>query len=574
LKKKLCLLLTLCLVLTGLCGAAQGESAIRRLTYEELPAGHRALFDKEMESALANAAARAPGQALLLAEFRGGDSGYSTSKSVGGLTASYTVSDSMVEVGQQVKFTVTLSCEETPMLYTVGGLVMDQNFNKVGQIGRVNGEHIEVNDTAYTYSFNYPPDRAGYLNFVLVVSDAAGNQLGMTTPTVQVYEGDVPLFDSIGSDTDIGTDVDNSLAMRLSLDKKTTNLGEWIKATATFSTAKDPVTYNASWTLTDSEGRVLDVQESAGQTKAQASISTLTFPYQPLRAGEVQFIITATDGDGNAVKINTPDIPVADGFYFEATLNKDVMTLGSSAKGTYRIQGHNCETTVAFVGWECYGAKASDKILASKSAVVDGRAGEDTYIPRIGENVVFYVGATCAHFPNAYPQTDRLTLIGGTHAELTPTAQSAISGKPIGVEYAVDGGMMPYQEIVVSGYSRDSATGTTYPFLNWSTTEEEGRESDVPVWGDEVYFVVRVVEEDGYTSTWTSAAIPMTRTPGDADGSGSVDMNDALTVLLYSTDPDGAINLGNADVNGDARVDIHDALMLFQREAGWDVHLK
>lgn len=564
----------MCLALTSLCFAAEGEAVTKQLAYEALPAGHRARFDAEMESALANAASRVPGRSQLLAEFRGEANGHSATKSDDGLTVSYTVSDSMVEVGETVKFSMTLECEAPPMLYTVGGLVMDKNFNKVGELVKANGDSVEINDTTYTYSFNYKPDREGYLNFVIVVSDAAGNQVGMTTPTVQVYEGDVPLFDSIGSDTDIGTDVDNSLAMRLSLDSTSTSLGEWINATATFSTARDPVKYYASWTLTDAEGHVLDVQESAGQTNAQASISTLTFPYQPLRAGEVQFLITATDGDGNEVKINTPAIAVADGFYFEATLNKDALTLGNSAKGTYRIQGHNCDSTVAFVGWECYDAQDSDKILANKSAVVDGRSGEDTYTPRIGETIVFYVGATCEHFPNAYPKTDRLTLIGGTQVELAPTAGSAYSGESIGVEYSVDGGMTPYQEILINGYSRDSEKDETYTFLSWSTTNAEGTASDIACWGDEVYFVIKVVEADGYSSTWKSSVIPMTRLPGDADYSGSVNLNDAVMMLLYAADPEWSINLGNADVNGDHQVDIHDALLVFQYEAGWDVTLK
>lgn len=572
-KKKLCLLLALCLALTCICFTAHGESAVRRMTYEELPAAHRNLFNTEMESALANAASRAPGSAMLLAAFRGENSGYSATKSVNGLTASYTVSASMVEVGQQVKFTLNFTCQTPPMLYTVGGLVMDKNFNKVGNLGRENGESIQVDDTVYSYSFNYRPDREGFLNLVIVVSDEEGNMLGLTTPTVQVYEGDIPLFDSIGSDKDVGTDVNNSLALRLALDDTSTKLGEWINASATFTTAKDPVTYTAAWTLLDAEGHVLDEKETTGQAKAQSAIATVTFPYQPLRAGEVRFLITATDGDGNQVRINTPDIPVADGFYFEASLDKDVLPLGSSAKGTYRIQGHNCDTTVAFVGWECYDALNPDKMLTSTSGVIDGRAGTAAFAPRIGETIVFFVGATCEHYPDAYPKTDRLTLIGGTQVELMPTAASAQAGHTIGVEYIVDGGLTPLEEVLVNGYSRDRASGKTFHFLNWSSTGEEGTASGTANWGDEVYFVIKVVEADGYASTWTSGTIPLTRSPGDADENGSVDISDALAVLLYASDAQGTINLGNADVNGDNTVDLRDALLIFQQEAGWDVKL-
>ena len=58
--------------------------------------------------------------------------------------------------------------------------------------------------------------------------------------------------------------------------------------------------------------------------------------------------------------------------------------------------------------------------------------------------------------------------------------------------------------------------------------------------------------------------------PGDADNNGSVNSADALTILHYCVSDDVTINTANADVNGDGTVSIHDALCIFQHEAGWD----
>lgn len=58
--------------------------------------------------------------------------------------------------------------------------------------------------------------------------------------------------------------------------------------------------------------------------------------------------------------------------------------------------------------------------------------------------------------------------------------------------------------------------------------------------------------------------------PGDADNNGAVNSADALTILHYCVGDDVMINAANADVNGDGTVSIHDALCIFQHEAGWD----
>lgn len=74
-------------------------------------------------------------------------------------------------------------------------------------------------------------------------------------------------------------------------------------------------------------------------------------------------------------------------------------------------------------------------------------------------------------------------------------------------------------------------------------------------------------------TSYTAAAQPpvLTRIPGDADGSGAVDIMDALMTLQYAVGHQVAINLENANCNGDASADIMDALLILQYSVGHKV---
>ena len=132
------------------------------------------------------------------------------------------------------------------------------------------------------------------------------------------------------------------------------------------------------------------------------------------------------------------------------------------------------------------------------------------------------------------------------NATITLSTDSVYAGTSLSANYVVSGGLTPYQEISIQGYSTNSANGETYTFLSKTLTEAEGNVSGVPLWGDQVYLVLTVVEQDGHATTWKSEVIPMTRTPGDANYSGQVNMEDALLVLQYAVDHEISINAGCA----------------------------
>ena len=525
-KKILSCLLVLMMTLTALCpmALADADEAVL-IAYEDLSPGHRALFEEEMASALANARSRAPGESRLIAAVRGDFNGYTGTKADNSLRVEYRVTDSVVSVGEKVTFYVTMIWDYGRLTYTFGGQVLDTEFNSLGTlvpngsrsyVYPPDGQEIPEGTKTLGKAFSFTPKQAGYFNYVIILEDGNGNKLALTTPTIQVYEGETPTFDSIGTDKDIGLDVENSLAMRASLDRTKTRVGDDVTATATFRTLKDPVQYVATWTLLDADGNELDVERVTGETNASAANTAVTFPYKPLKSGELQFLVTATDGDGNQVKINSPWLTVEDGYYFTARLNRiSAMMVGDTVKATYNIYGHECDSASYFIGWESYDGEGNT--LKTDTSLVGERSGTVSYVPRIGQGLEFYVGATCEHITGAYPDHVRIALVGAIEGEASLTAASVKSGGTIGMQYSITGGLTPFQKIVVNGYSVDSGRDRTHSFLSQTVTETEGTVYGTPYLGDKVYFTLTVVEKDGTSNVWTTEEATMTGAPSTAE---------------------------------------------------------
>lgn len=524
-KRVLCFLLALALVLSCMTALADSNPD-KPVNFNDLPADYRALYASEMASALANARSRAPGQSQLSAMARGDFSGYQGSKADNSLKVEYKVTDSVVAVGEKVTFYATMSWDYGQLTYSYGGLVLDEDFFEVGELTPKDNPPSFVTTESgpgrIGRAFSFTPTETGYFNFVIILKDGNGNKLALTTPTVQVYKGEEPSYSGIVSDKVVPKDPvedekpeeteENLLMTYLTTDRQSAKVGTEVTAAASFSTKHDPVKYNATWTLEDKEGNKLDVKTTTGEINAAAGNAEIKLPYQPLMAGDLQLVLTATDGYDNAATINTPWITVEDGFYFKARFNRvSAMMVGDSVTATYEVFGHECPSCAYYVGWECYDAEGNT--ISTDTHTVPERSGKVSYTPRKGQGLEFYFGAICEHFTDAYPTHLDIALIGELDVELALTADAVQSGKSIGVDYAVSGGLTPFQSMTMKGYSHDSARNKTYQFLSETLTETEGSITGVPFLGDEVYFELTVVERDGATTTWKSSKAKMTGSP-------------------------------------------------------------
>ena len=411
--KRYLFLITATVLLLSMIGIA--SAAETTVSYDELPQAHRMLYEKAMATALADAQKRAPGKNGLYATTRSDFSGYTDQKSDNSLQVEYRVSDSIVKVGEKIKFYVNVSCDYPPMIYTVSGLVFDEGFNQTGSLNST-GSSTQVDDVFKSVTFSYTPTVPGYVNFVFAVSDGNGNQVSVVTSTVMVCEEDDPIFQN--QSVDINTDTEGNLGLMLSLDRAKLSVGTVITANADMTTRTDPVRYRGVWTLTDENGNILDTLETTSEVNAQAEQARVVFEYRPLQAGKLQFVINANDGEGNRIKTNTPVINVADGVYLTARLNpSSAVMAGETFTAFYEIFGHDCGQASYSVGWKC--SDAEGNVLDSSTQAVAARSGQAVYTPRVGQEVEFHVSMSCEHFPDAYPATARAALFGGAEDEIT-----------------------------------------------------------------------------------------------------------------------------------------------------------
>lgn len=563
LKRYLFLLTAAMLLLKlGWISAAAGDGDTT-VAYESLQQSHRMLYEQAMATALAEARERVPSPSRLQAMARGDFNGYTDAKSDGSLHVEYRVSDSIVRVGEKIRFHVNMNCNDPPMIYTVSGLVFDEDFEQTGSLNS-SGASIRVDEPFKTLSYSYTPSATGYVNFVLAVSDSGGNQVAVVTSTVMVCDADDPIFKNQSVDVNSGSE--GKLGLMLSLDRSKVSVGTLITAQADVTTSAAPVRYRGVWTLTDADGNILDVAETAADAAVQDEPTRLVFPYRPLQAGKLQFVINANDEAGNRVKTNTPVINVTDGYYLEARLApSSVAEAGEALAARYDIWGHDCGHASYSVTWECWDADGNT--VASTMQTADKRSGSASYTSRIGQMVEFRISAACEHFKDTYPATARVALVGGLEGDVSLTDSSIQLGESIGVNYSFEGGQEPYQKVVVKGYTCDASSGKPVCFLEKHLTEAQGMVSGIPGQGSQAYFVVELVEADGHTSSWKTGNAVITgvsSVPGDADGNGRVNAQDALRIMQRESGWPVQINDAGADIDGSGSVSTPDAVEILR----------
>ncbi len=632
------LMTALLLMLTAALALAEtGKATI--VPYDELPDNLRSRFEAEMISAEANARARAPGATQLFAKIRGERTPYTGAKSDNSLKMDYTVSDCVVKVGETVNFYANLSCDYPQMTYVLGGIVFDENFERLGTLvdsANPDGVLLPEGKTFHQSNQPYTPTAPGYVLFVLVVEDGNGNVVSATTSTVLVYEEKEPLFNNAS--------VDGNMALLMNLDRSSLDVGTVITANVEVTTDTDPVVYRGVWTLMDENGNILDTFADSDEVMASEKTAQLSFSYRPLQAGRLQFTITASDGAQSQIKTNTPILNVEDGFYFTARLNRvSSMQVGGTVSATFQIYGHDCGNVHGYYGWECHDVDGN--LLTNEAASFYERSGTSSYTPRVGQEVEFYMGASCEHIANEYPIRLLLALTGAIDGSAVIRGDQVAYGETIGMEYAVSGGLTPYQQVLVTGYSYDKNLKKTYTFLNKTVTEPQGALTGAPKLGDEVWYELKVIESDGYTTVWKTERVPLTGAPsvtipkvtaslsaaqvtaGEkvtltyrmSGGSGTLNADGTLSFLTwYSLDGTAVhtegitaisgtpsftptepgkyycvLELTDAyhqqltwrsetftvvtglagDADGNGRVEVRDALLILQKEAGWSVSL-
>ena len=128
----------------------------------------------------------------------------------------------------------------------------------------------------------------------------------------------------------------------------------------------------------------------------------------------------------------------------------------------------------------------------------------------------------------------------------------------------------------VNVYYTVGAASSTKTLLNsypYTLAEDESAPLTLPLnfatAGKYTFYLYAGDAEEAFASfnfTITSSVAPGESGQGDTDGNGVVDISDVVTVVNYiSTGVSSAINKQNADVNGDGRINVTDAIEIVRR---------
>jgi len=145
-KKYLILLLTLCLAI-ALAGGAGAEEMQQEgaLGYGELPADFREAFESQKAAYLAQLQSQAKSTGDLTVIPRGLVDGYSGSRSAGSLSIEYSINKSVVKVGEPIIIRVKARAAVTPIIYSVTGTILDDSYNKIGDVEQKSGYTVAKN---------------------------------------------------------------------------------------------------------------------------------------------------------------------------------------------------------------------------------------------------------------------------------------------------------------------------------------------------------------------------------------------------------------------------------------------
>lgn len=508
--KRFFCLLTLVSLLMGCFTAIAEEGARKAIPYDTVPVELREAFEAEKADAPAKAKKSGP-----LSATQRGYEGYVGSKSNGPLTVKYTISDSMVSVGETVYIEVEISCSSYPVLYMYSGTIMSEAGLPIGDIPT---HSYRKNAANFKEKWSYTPTTTGRFNFVLAVEDWPGNRVILTTNSVQVKAVSAPEqnFDNVA--------VDESLVARITLDKNKLKVGETITATCVLKSDIAPFAYAAGWTLMDAKMNTLD-EETWDDMVYTSGTNTLTFSYTPQQTGDVLFVLSAIDADKNAIAINSPTVAVS-----KATSSSGTTSPGGS-------------TGPVVPDWDEMWATVPGTKCSMKVPVDADLSSDRIWFLRLpGESGV---SSLILNISNYCYSESFLRDKGHT-----------VSRKTVdGVDVLID--------------TRENALGTQFG-VQFKYGGKEYRLYTPNIKGTRLKVFQRMLE----TMTFKTVSNPKPRLPGDADDNGSVSISDAALILQYAAGETSSINTSNAEVTGDGAVNAQDALLILQYVAGWDVTLE
>lgn len=552
------LVLLLVVIASLLCISAHAEETAA------VPQSMMEAYEKQAEIARQQLLATFSKGTPLYSETRG--AGYTDTDYCGNLSFTYKTNWSTTYVGNQVITYIDSAGGKAPYIMVMGYAMYNEDLEVIDSW---NDSFIATTDIDDMIS--YKPARAGYLTFIFVLQDNKGNMISTNTPFVKItWEWrDDPFYT-------IGFADESAFGLTVTLDKSSVSVGDTVRGTfgvADTSLRKD---VSATWYIVDDWNNVIDSYNWSG---TEYSSFNYYIDYKVEYTGWLYFSVTVEDQYGRDVIVDTTKMKISGtsaALSGTASLNKSSVAIGSPVKATYKFINSNGKDEFIHACWTVYdGDDVYEKWIDLSSF-----SGSLTFTPTFGDALSFYVYAEDSEYYYWYetgtipitgtPQTKPLTITG----DYSP--KTVVKGDKVTVNYTVKNGVAPYTiNAYAASYTEDDEyVATLYSKENMPTSGSFTFTADS---GDYVYFQVEAIDAQGFSFYYSQDYLWLeepSRIPGDANDDGHTDIHDALLVMQYNAGWNVVINTSHADTNADSVVNLSDALLILQYAAGMDVTLR
>lgn len=304
--------------------------------------------------------------------------------------------------------------------------------------------------------------------------------------------------------------------------------------------------------------------------------------YTPYYGVQIELTIYAYDGTSDFYEYYEFELTgdsMTEAFNIKLEPNKSSVAKGEKVTVSYEVTGGSGvdEVLSAF-----YIIEKDGYVYGTEDIELTKRTGSLSFTPRFGDTLTVYVKARDKYVEEMW-EAVRITLTGSD--KTTPPVASVnfekepiVLGEAVNVKYSLSGGTAPYDAaLIVRTWSE--ADNTTDIYTKKLTSAGSGTVTVTPESGEQILAFIEGTDDQGFTIygdwLWLELEAPAApRVPGDADDNGVVNTADAVAILAYCVDASKQINQRNADVNADELVDVYDALLLLQYDAGWNVKLE
>lgn len=339
-----------------------------------------------------------------------------------------------------------------------------------------------------------------------------------------------------------------------------TPAGEPLTARVSNAGGVPPIIYRFIWSA-QPEGGAMDVVRDETYTGPRGDYEdTLTVP----EGVNGKLVVTVTDKRGN-VCTEERDFPILPALPFKVslTLDRATVAVGESVKATGAITGDPAEPFSRSIEFR---VREAGKWHYMGSQTPEGGAFELSRAITFGDRLDVVARVRDANGVEV-PASQEIPITGSVPNPLTSTAvlspDQVGHGERLTITHTPTGGKPPYET-----YAEITLWKAGNQIASYGSSRQGTAYYDVFSDGDTGKAVTYLKDADGRRSdrvTLNFTLKPPTILKGDANKDGKVDVDDLAAIMDHLLTGIPCPSMNNADMDGNSKVDMADALALLQK---------